>query len=136
MMVLLIVTILALSLCLFMLLRMRKHRKHIQHLAKLIRRSALYEQLGPLINRCGRRKVSEIVIKENMLLIQIAAPKAHQIFYSFEDHGFDNLTPEYLEALAVAICMDLPQLRDRKAYRFYKKSESGRTYYLFAVRPV
>lgn len=100
----------------------RQHQKQ-QHFVKLIRASDLYGHLYPLLLRCNRRCVESIALRADSVCIRLYKPAGHTLLYTFEKHGFDPLNQEYLYALAQAIAVDLPLLRDHTRYAFNTHSE-------------
>lgn len=100
----------------------RHHRKQ-EHLVQRVRSSDLYGHLYPLLLRCNRRCVESIALRTDSVCIRLYKPAGRTLLYTFDKHGFDPLKEEYLYALAQAVAVDLPLLRDSTRYTFHTRTE-------------
>lgn len=119
-----IVLILAVvAVCAAILLSILRHRRKQEHLVQRVRSSDLYGHLYPLLLRCNRRCVESIALKTDSVCIRLYKPAGRTLLYTFEKHGFDPMQEEYLYALAQAVAVDLPLLRDSTRYTFHTRTE-------------
>lgn len=109
---------LMLAICAALIIRIKRERRRQEQYVKRIRSSDLYGHLYPLLLRCGRRRVESIAVQPDGVCIRLYAPAGRILHYTFEKHGFDPLEQEPLLALAQAIAVDLPLLRDSARYTF------------------
>lgn len=105
--------------CAALLLRLLLQRRREERYVRRIRSSDLYGHLYPLLLRCNRRSVESITVRPEEVCIRLFAPAGRTLHYTFEKHGFDPLEQEPLFALAQAIAVDLPLLRDTDRYGFH-----------------
>lgn len=100
-----------------------RRRSREEYLVKRVRSSDLYGHLYPLLLRCNRRCVESIAVRTDSVCIRLYRPAGRTLLYTFEKHGFDPMEQDYLYALAQAIAVDLPLLRDSARYTFSTHSE-------------
>lgn len=115
MIVLILITVL---LCAAVLLRIMQVRRQHREYVRRIRSSDLYGHLYPLLLRCNRRCVESITLRPESVAIRLFRPAGRCLLYTFEKHNFDPLGQEALYALAQAVAVDLPLLRDGRLYSF------------------
>lgn len=113
-----VLIIAAVLLCAAILLRIMLVRRREREFVRRIRSSDLYGHLYPLLLRCSRHYVESIAIRPEALLIRHFRPAGYRLSYNFDQHGFDPLEPDALYALAQAVAVDLPLLRDNAHYEF------------------
>lgn len=118
-----ILILLVVAVCGVLLYGIIRHRKREEYLVQRVRSSDLYGHLYPLLLRCNRRCVESIALRTESVSIRLYKPAGSTLVYTFEKHGFDPLQQEYLHALAQAIAVDLPLLRDHTRYSFSTHSE-------------
>ncbi|MBE5803168.1 MAG: hypothetical protein E7316_01480 [Clostridiales bacterium] len=111
------------AICAVILFFIIRRKKKQEHLVKRVRASDLYGHLYPLLLRCNRRCVESIALKTDSVCIRLYKPAGRTLLYTFEKHGFDPLNEEYLYALAQAVAVDLPLLRDHTRYTFHTRTE-------------
>lgn len=111
--------------CCAVLLGISRRRKNQEELVRRVRSSDLYGHLYPLLLRCNKRCVESVALKPEALAIRLYKPAGRTLVYTFDKHGFDALQPEYLYALAQAVAVDLPLLRDGSRYQFHVRRETG-----------
>jgi len=104
--------------CGAILARLTLEKRRQEQYVKRIRSSDMYGHLYPLLLRCNRRCVESVSIRPEEVCIRLYAPAGRSLHYTFEKHGFDPLEQEPLYALAQAIAVDLPLLRDAARYAF------------------
>ena len=117
----LVLCVAGLSALVLMLIQRHRHRQ--AYYVERIRSSDLYGHLYPLLLRCNRRCVESISLRMDVVCIRLYKPAGRTLLYTFDRHGFDPLQPEYLYALAQAIAVDLPLLRDHTRYTFSTHQE-------------
>lgn len=118
--ILIFVVILA---CAAVLISLLRRRSREEYLVKRVRASDLYGHLYPLLLRCNKRCVESIAVKTGSVCIRLYRPAGRTLIYTFEKHGFDPMAQDYLYALAQAIAVDLPLLRDSARYTFSTHNE-------------
>lgn len=121
----LIVAILIIAaVCTLVLTGIIRRRRQQELLVQRLRSSDLYGHLYPLLLRCNRRCVESIALRTDSVCIRLYKPAGGTLLYTFEKHGFDPLKEEYLYALAQAVAVDLPLLRDSDRYTFHTHTET------------
>lgn len=120
--VILLILLLATICAMILFFIIRRYRKQ-EYLVKRVRSSDLYGHLYPLLLRCNRRCVESIALKTDSVCIRLYKPAGRTLLYTFEKHGFDPMKEEYLYALAQAVAVDLPLLRDSTRYTFHTRTE-------------
>lgn len=118
-----VLILLLVAVCAVILFAIIRHHQKQEHLVKRVRSSDLYGHLYPLLLRCNRRCVESIALKTDSVCIRLYKPAGRTLLYTFEKHGFDPLKEEYLYALAQAVAVDLPLLRDSTRYTFHTRTE-------------
>jgi len=106
------------------LLGIIRRRRDQEKLVQRVRSSDLYGHLYPLLLRCNKRCVESVALKTDSVCIRLYKPAGGTLLYTFEKHGFDPLKEEYLYALALAVAVDLPLLRDSDRYTFRIHTET------------
>ena len=111
------------AVCALVLASILRHRRRQEYLVQRVRSSDLYGHLYPLLLRCNRRCVESIALKTDSVCIRLYKPAGRTLLYTFDKHGFDPMQEEYLYALAQAVAVDLPLLRDSTRYTFHTRTE-------------
>lgn len=119
----LVLILLLVAVCGLILFLIIRHHRQQEYLVQRVRASDLYGHLYPLLLRCNRRCVESIALRADSLCIRLYKPAGRTLLYTFEKHGFDPLKEEYLYALAQAVAVDLPLLRDSTRYTFHTRTE-------------
>lgn len=124
--------------CAAVLLSISRRRKAQDELVRRVRSSNLYGHLYPLLLRCRTRCVESITIKTDSVCIRLYKPAGRTLLYTFDKHDIDPLPREYLYALARAVAVELPLLRDSARYTFRTCTEQqpmGKrgTYYEYTI---
>jgi len=109
---------LVLAVCAALLIRIQWRRQQQEQYVRRIRSSDLYGHLYPLLLRCNRKCVESITLHADALCIRLYRPAGQTLLYTFDKHGFDPLEQDALYALAQAVAVDLPLLRDQARYTF------------------
>ena len=125
--------------CLISLLKIYRERKRQASLVRKIRATELYGHLYPLLIRCDRHCVESVELRAGEMVIRTCLPAGRCLRYDFERHGFDLLPPDPLYALAQAVAVDMPTLRDQERYHFrthtLQKPSGGRErWYEYVIR--
>lgn len=109
--------------CAWLLIRSRQERLAQRELVARVRRSELYGHLYPELLRAGSRAVETVTIRPEAMAIRFLRPTGDTHVCTFESLGFDPMEQEPLYALAQAVAVDLPCLRDPDAYLFVTRQE-------------
>jgi len=112
------------AICALVLFGIIRRKQKQDYLVQRVRSSDLYGHLYPLLLRCNHRCVESIALKTDSVCIRLYKPAGRTLVYTFEKHGFDPLKEEYLYALAQAVAVDLPLLRDSARYTFHTRTET------------
>lgn len=124
--------------CAAVLFSISRRRRAQDELVRRVRSSNLYGHLYPLLLRCRTRCVESVTIKTDSVCIRLYKPAGRTLLYTFDKHDMDPLPQEYLYALARAVAVELPLLRDSARYTFRTGTEQqptgGRnTYYEYTI---
>lgn len=124
--------------CTIVLLSIFRRRKAQDELVRRVRASDLYGHLYPLLLRCRSRCVESITVKTDSVCIRLYKPAGRTLLYTFDKHDMDPLPPEHLYALARAVAVELPLLRDNARYTFRTCTEPSvtgakATYYEYTI---
>lgn len=114
----------ALIVCVLMHVVLGRRRRRQEELVRRIRSTDLYGHLYPLLLRCNKRCVESITVRPDAVCIRLYRPTGRTLNYTFDKHGFDAPAPAALYALAQAVAVDLPLLRDRSRYTFATHQET------------
>ena len=83
-----------------------------------LRQSDLYAHLYPLILQLEQMHVESVAIRREELRVRTYRPAGKVYRFTYEKHGFDPVEDDRLFALAQAVGVDAPKLRDRRRYDF------------------
>lgn len=124
--------------CIAVLFSIFRRRRAQDELVRRVRSSNLYGHLYPLLLRCRTRCVESITIKTDSVCIRLYKPAGRTLLYTFDKHDIDPLSKEYLYALARAVAVELPLLRDGTRYTFRTCTEQlpigdRSTYYEYTI---
>lgn len=136
--VIIVLVVLVALLCTAVLLSILRRRKAQDELVRQVRSSNLYGHLYPLLLRCRSRCVESITLRTDSVCIRLYKPASRTLLYTFDKHDMDPLSPEHLYALAQAVAIELPLLRDSARYTFRTCTEQlpagGKgTYYEYII---
>lgn len=106
------------AVCTAYILRDRKERRRQRDLVMYLRQSDLYAHLYPMIKKLEYMHVESVAIRREEVRVRTYQPAGKVIRFTFEKHGFDPVEDERLYALAQAVGVDAPVLRDKKRYEF------------------
>ena len=106
----------AVAVCAVYILRERKERKRQRNLVMYLRQSDLYAHLYPLVRKLEYMYVESVAIRREEVRVRMYQPAGKVMRFTFEKHGFDPVEDERLYALAQAVGVDVPILRDKKRY--------------------
>ena len=109
---------LAAAVGLWILLRERRERTRQKQMIGYLRQSDLYAHLYPLILQLEEMHVESVAIRREELRVRTFRPAGKVYRFTFEKHGFDPVEDDRLFALAQAVGVDAPKLRDRRRYDF------------------
>lgn len=98
------------------ILRERRERGRQKRLVGHLRQSDMYAHLYPLIRKLEQMHVESVAIRREEVRVRLYRPAGKVVRFTFEKHGFDPLEDERILALAQAIGVDMPLLRDRRRY--------------------
>ncbi len=114
-----------LLLLLFFLLRHRKKQKAECLLVERVRTTDAYQSLYPVLRTASRCCVDRVIIRRNEVRIVLFRPMNTVCRFIFEERGFDPIADQrVLHALALAISVDMEQLRDEHNYSFAVREET------------
>lgn len=102
--------------CLIWIRRDRRERKRQRDMVMYMRQSDLYAHLYPMLRKLESMHVESVAIRREEVRVRTYQPAGRVLRFTFEKHGFDPLEDAALYALAQAIGVDVPNLRDRKRY--------------------
>ena len=100
------------------LVRIRVERLRRERQVRQVRGTELYAHLYPILIRCDRRHVESVAIRATDVSIHLYQPAGRRLRFTFEKQGFDQPEPDTLYALAQAVMVDMPSLRDADHYDF------------------
>ena len=103
---------------LWVLARDRRERARQKRLVGYLRQSDLYAHLYPMILRLEQMHVESVAIRREELRVRTYKPAGKVYRFTYEKHGFDPVEDDRLFALAQAVAVDAPMLRDRRRYDF------------------
>lgn len=112
------------ALCAAVLLSISRRRRSQEALVRRVRSSDLYGHLYPLLLRCQDHCVESITLRTEGVTIRLYKPAGRTLTYTFDKHDIDPLPQEYLYALAQAVAVELPLLRDSTRYTFRTETEA------------
>lgn len=135
---LIILTVLVAVVCAIALASISARRKAQAQLVRQVRTSELYGHLYPLLMRCREQAVESVTLRLDSLCIHLYKPAGSTLTYTFDKHDIDPLPQAYLYALAQAVAVELPLLRDSSRYTFRtcteQKPTGGKaTYYTYTI---
>ncbi|MBQ8653533.1 MAG: hypothetical protein IJ507_01240 [Clostridia bacterium] len=108
----------AAAVCTLYILRDRRERRRQKDMVMYLRQSDLYAHLYPTVRKLEQMYVESVAVRREEVKVSLYRPAGKKLRYTFEKHGFDPVEDERLLALAQAIGVDLPILRDKKRYEF------------------
>ncbi|MGN1020269.1 MAG: hypothetical protein ACI4O7_07820 [Aristaeellaceae bacterium] len=109
---------LAMAVGLWLMLREKRERTRQKRMIGYLRQSDLYAHLYPLILQLEQMHVESVAIRREELRVRTYKPAGKVYRFTFEKHGFDPVEDDRLFALAQAVGVDAPKLRDRRRYEF------------------
>lgn len=115
--------VVCLAVCLILIVRMRGEHEQQRELVARVRQSELYGHLYPELQRSEERMIETIIVRPEQLSIRYLLPVGDVKVCTFDAIGFDPVEQEPLYALAQAIAVDVPQLRDHRDYHFITHTE-------------
>ena len=104
--------------CMAYILRDRRERRRQKELVMYLRQSDLYAHLYPMVQKLEHMHVESVAVRREELRVRTYQPAGKTIRFTFEKHGFDPVDDQRLLALAQAVGVDAPILRDRSRYEF------------------
>ena len=104
--------------CAWIIVRERRERARQKQMVMYLRQSDLYAHLYPLIRKMEQMHVESVAIRREELRIRTYRPAGKSIRFTYDKHGFDPVEDERLLALAQAVGVDVPILRDKRRYTF------------------
>lgn len=96
--------------------RIHQERSRERMLVVRLRKSEIYGHIYPELLRAGKRAVETVVLRPEGISLRFLQPVGDTLTCSFEALGFDPMEQVPLYALAQAVAVDLPCLRDEKCY--------------------
>lgn len=111
------------ALCLAAVYRLYTERTRQRELVVRMRKSEVYGHLYPVLLKCRKRPVETVTIRPEGIGIRLLHPVGETIRCTFESIGRDNMDQEPLYALAQAVAVDLPQVREHQHYTFITHRE-------------
>ncbi len=102
--------------CAIVVFHDRRVRKRQKQLVSYLRQSDLYAHLYPMVKRIERMHVESVAVRREEVCVRAYEPAGRMLRFTFEKHGFDDLEDDRLYALALALAVDAPILRDSKRY--------------------
>lgn len=138
MVIAMLLTLMCALICLWLGVRLRRERLRQRELVARLRRSEIYGHLYPQLLRAGKRPVETVTIHPEGVALRFLQPVGDTLRCSFDALGFDPMEQVPLYALAQAVAVDLPCLRDPHAYTFVthrEKRADGQTWcwYEYAI---
>lgn len=103
---------------LWVLLREHRERTRQKRMIGYLRQSDLYAHLYPMICRLEQMHVESVAIRREELRVRTYRPAGKVYRFTYEKHGFDPVEDDRLFALAQAVGVDAPVLRNRQRYDF------------------
>ena len=103
---------------LWVLLRERRERTRQKRMIGYLRQSDLYAHLYPLILQLEQMHVESVAVRREELRVRTFRHAGKIYRFTYEKHGFDPVEDDRLFALAQAVGVDAPKLRDRRRYDF------------------
>ncbi|MGN0779346.1 MAG: hypothetical protein ACI4MJ_09385 [Aristaeellaceae bacterium] len=125
---------------LWVLLREYRERQRQRQLLGYFRQSDLYAHLYPMIRKMEKMYVESVAIRREEVRIRTFKPAGKVYRFTYEKHGFDPVEDDRLFALAQAVGIDTPILRDRRRYDFVvhadERGQGGKpAWYEYMIRP-
>lgn len=104
--------------CAVYIVRDRRERQRQRNLVMYMRQSDLYAHLYPMVRKLDNMHVESVAVRREEVRVRTYQPAGRVIRFTFDKHGFDPLEDAALYALAQAIGVDSPILRDKSRYEF------------------
>ncbi len=101
-----------------------RRRRAQEALVRRVRASQLYGHLYPLLIRCREQCVESVTLRTDGVYIRLYKPAGQALNYTFDKHDIDPMQPQYLYALAQAVAVELPLLRDGARYAFRTRTDT------------
>lgn len=135
----LILTLICATLCGLTGVKLHQDRLRQRELVARLRKSEIYGHLYPELLRARKRPVETVSIHPEGMSLRFLIPMGDVFTCSFDALGFDPMEQVPLYALAQAVAVDLPCLRDNAAYTFIthrEKRPDGQIWrwYEYAIR--
>lgn len=120
--------------CTVYIVRDRRERQRQRNLVMYMRQSDLYAHLYPMVRKLDNMHVESVAVRREEVRVRTYQPAGRVIRFTFDKHGFDPLEDAALYALAQAIGVDSPILRDKNRYQFIAHEAFGsfRAIWLYA----
>lgn len=124
--------------CTVYIVRDRRERQRQRNLVMYMRQSDLYAHLYPMVRKLDNMHVESVAVRREEVRVRTYQPAGRVIRFTFDKHGFDPLEDAALYALAQAIGVDSPILRDKSRYEFIahedERASGGRaTWYEYMI---